>query len=136
MLISSINELDKIVDLVVNECKANVCLLLDGDLGAGKTTFSKVLLKRLGVQENVSSPTFVIMNQYQGENNLNINHMDAYRLTYEEEVDMYLDYFFEAFNIVEWSQNIDIDYEKYFKVIKIKITIIDENSRNFEIKGV
>ncbi|WP_027062926.1 tRNA (adenosine(37)-N6)-threonylcarbamoyltransferase complex ATPase subunit type 1 TsaE [Mesoplasma seiffertii] len=103
-------------------------LLLSGGLGAGKTTFSKFLLAELGVTERVTSPTFVIMNQYQGNNNLKINHVDAYRLTNDAELEMYLEEFEDALNIIEWYENLSLDLNAV-KYLKIDIQMIDENSR-------
>ncbi|AUF83770.1 tRNA (adenosine(37)-N6)-threonylcarbamoyltransferase complex ATPase subunit type 1 TsaE [Mesoplasma syrphidae] len=103
-------------------------LLLSGDLGAGKTTFSKYLLAELGVTQRVTSPTFVIMNQYHGSNNLKINHVDAYRLSNDAELEMYLEEFEDALNIIEWYENLNLDL-KNIKYIKISIQMINENSR-------
>ncbi|QEH61495.1 tRNA threonylcarbamoyladenosine biosynthesis protein TsaE [Spiroplasma chinense] len=133
--IESIEQLEKICQQILQECKENVCLLLSGDLGAGKTTFTKHLLKCMGVKEVVNSPTFVILNQYQAHDLL-INHMDAYRLENNEEVELYTENFYGAFNIIEWSENLNFDYEKDFKVIKITIKLIDEQIREFEIEGI
>ncbi|WP_303661983.1 tRNA (adenosine(37)-N6)-threonylcarbamoyltransferase complex ATPase subunit type 1 TsaE [Williamsoniiplasma luminosum] len=106
-------------------------LLLSGDLGAGKTTFTKQLLLNLGVKQNVTSPTFVIMNQYQ-VNDLVINHMDAYRLDKTSDVEMYFDEFDEAINIIEWPGNLNVDWTN-FKTIKLCFKIIDEETRQVEV---
>src|SRR5699024_1480060 len=98
--VDNLNELNKIVEYVLPHCTPNKYLLLSGDLGAGKTTFTKKLLSKLGVIENVTSPTFTIMNQYE-MNTLFINHMDAYRLNKEEEIDQFEEQFDNAFNIIE-----------------------------------
>lgn len=108
----------------------NTCILLDGMMGAGKTTLTKLLLKEMGVKEIVNSPTFVILNQYKTKD-LNINHMDAYRLDENEEVQLYTEHFYDSLNIIEWSKNLKINLQKYFKVIEVKISIIDENTREF-----
>ncbi|AGJ90572.1 tRNA (adenosine(37)-N6)-threonylcarbamoyltransferase complex ATPase subunit type 1 TsaE [Mycoplasma putrefaciens] len=104
-------------------------LLLNGDLGSGKTAFTKSLLKELGVKENISSPTFVILNQYQ-TNDFKINHVDAYRLNNDSEIDMYLDEFDNSINIIEWYENLSLDFSNTNK-ITITIKIIDENKRIF-----
>ncbi len=57
---------------------AGTCILLSGDLGAGKTTFTQGLAKGLDISKNVSSPTFTILKVYQGR--LPLYHIDAYRL--------------------------------------------------------
>ncbi len=59
-------------------------LLLSGDLGVGKTTFTKALCKELGVQEVVTSPTFTIMKTYHGK--FDIHHLDMYRIESEDDV--------------------------------------------------
>lgn len=56
-----------------------------GEMGSGKTTFIKALCENLGVKDNVSSPTFSIINEYQLDNGSSIYHMDLYRLKSEAE---------------------------------------------------
>ncbi|UWD34725.1 tRNA (adenosine(37)-N6)-threonylcarbamoyltransferase complex ATPase subunit type 1 TsaE [Mycoplasma cottewii] len=132
-----INNLDetkqfaKTLALEIKDRQLPFYILLNGDLGAGKTTFTKSLLKELGVSENVSSPTFVIMNQYKTDQ-FNINHVDAYRLSNDSEIDMYLDEFDNSINVVEWYENLNLDFNKLNK-ITIDIKIIDENKRIFII---
>lgn len=66
--------------------KANDVVLLDGDLGAGKTQFTKGVAKFLGVKNEIISPTFNILLQYQG-GSLALNHFDLYRLNNQLELD-------------------------------------------------
>ena len=82
-------------------------LALYGELGAGKTFFTKQLCKYLGVQENVSSPSYVLMNEYVG--NYTIRHLDLYRLDATEEVlelGLY-DMFEDSITIIEWPEIAD-----------------------------
>jgi tRNA threonylcarbamoyladenosine biosynthesis protein TsaE len=82
-------------------------LALYGELGAGKTFFTKQLCKYLGVQENVSSPSYVLMNEYIG--NYTIRHLDLYRLDATEEVlelGLY-DLFEDSITIIEWPEIAD-----------------------------
>ncbi|UCZ53699.1 tRNA (adenosine(37)-N6)-threonylcarbamoyltransferase complex ATPase subunit type 1 TsaE [Bacillus shivajii] len=81
-------------------------LTLEGDLGAGKTSFTKGLAKGLGIKRNVNSPTFTIMKEYVGR--LPLYHMDAYRLEDEME-DLGLDDYFEGegVTVVEWPSMIE-----------------------------
>lgn len=81
-------------------------LTLEGDLGAGKTTFTKGLAKGLGIERTVNSPTFTILKQYEGR--LNLNHFDVYRLENSDE-DIGFDELFadEAVSVVEWAQFIE-----------------------------
>jgi tRNA threonylcarbamoyladenosine biosynthesis protein TsaE len=82
-------------------------LALYGELGAGKTFFTQKLCKFLGVKENVSSPSYVLMNEYMGT--CTIRHLDLYRLDAAEEVlelglyDLYED----AITVIEWPEIAD-----------------------------
>ena len=87
MTLTDISELDAVVESVLKklQCKdggAAAVLALHGDLGAGKTTFTQILAKKLGVQEPVTSPTFVVMKNYPLENQPfnKLVHIDAYRI--------------------------------------------------------
>ena len=80
---------------------------LSGDLGAGKTAFIKGVVKSFGIVDKVSSPTFTIVNQYDGD--LTIYHFDAYRLENisRDECDWLDDYFFDdGVCLIEWAENI------------------------------
>ncbi len=111
-------------------------ILLNGDLGAGKTTFTKFVLKYLGVKDVITSPTFTLMREYKTKK-FDIYHFDMYRLNGGEEAtnlgfEEYL-YSNDSRNIVfvEWSENIkDILKGKF---IEINISLIDDNKRKFEI---
>lgn len=86
--------------------KAGSVLLLDGDLGAGKTTFVKGLAKGLGVPESVMthSPTFTLINQYPGK--LNLVHIDLYRIDHRQQlIELGIEEYFDGANIlaVEWA---------------------------------
>jgi len=85
--------------------KAGDIITLDGDLGAGKTCFTRGLVKGLGSDAMVSSPTFTIVNEYEG-GRLNVYHFDTYRLGDSEEFLMSgLDeYFYQGgVSVIEWS---------------------------------
>lgn len=78
-------------------------LTLEGDLGAGKTTFTQGLAKGLGVKRNVNSPTFTIMKEYNGR--LPLYHMDVYRLENSDEDLGFDEYIYgEGVCVVEWAQ--------------------------------
>ncbi|WP_342256828.1 tRNA (adenosine(37)-N6)-threonylcarbamoyltransferase complex ATPase subunit type 1 TsaE [Spiroplasma endosymbiont of Poecilobothrus nobilitatus] len=115
----------------------NLCLLLDGPLAAGKTTFTKYLLKALGVTTPVTSPTFLIMQQYTTNQQVIVNHMDCYRLLgleQEEKWEMYFEHFSDSINIIEWPAVISNQLSSKYEVIKITIKIINEDERIFTIK--
>ncbi len=83
-------------------------IALDGDLGAGKTTFSQAFAAAIGVKGIVNSPTFTIIKEYSGEK-LPLYHMDVYRLSPEEADDLGLDDYFygEGVTLVEWASLIE-----------------------------
>ncbi len=103
--IKNIEDWQEIVNKIVPELQHNI-LLLKGNLGAGKTTFTQFLLKKLGSTDEVSSPTYSIVNEYntpQGK----VYHFDLYRLknideVYDIGIEEYLDNAFLC--IIEWPE--------------------------------
>jgi tRNA threonylcarbamoyladenosine biosynthesis protein TsaE len=102
----------------------NDVLTLEGDLGAGKTTFTKGLAKGLGVRRNVNSPTFTIIKEYQGR--LPLYHMDVYRLDDSFE-DLGFDEYFHGggVTVVEWAHLI----EEQLPEEKLAVTILRKSDR-------
>ncbi|MDN5397083.1 MAG: tRNA (adenosine(37)-N6)-threonylcarbamoyltransferase complex ATPase subunit type 1 TsaE, partial [Chryseobacterium sp.] len=101
----SLHEWQEVVDKIIPDLKHNI-LLLKGNLGAGKTTFTQFLLKNLGSQDEVNSPTYSIVNEYTTPEG-KIYHFDLYRLKNIEEVydigiEEYLDHAFLC--IIEWPE--------------------------------
>ncbi|ATZ19950.1 tRNA (adenosine(37)-N6)-threonylcarbamoyltransferase complex ATPase subunit type 1 TsaE [Mesoplasma lactucae] len=131
--LASLEDTKKLAKELVKLAKPGVFFLMSGYLGAGKTTLTKSLLKELGVEESVTSPTFVIMNQYDN-GSLNINHMDAYRLTKNDDLYLYLETPEQDFNIIEWYDNVDFDYDNY-KNYKINITKTGDTTRLVTIES-
>lgn len=107
-------------------------LTLEGDLGAGKTTFTKGLGKGLGVKRTINSPTFTIMKEYQGR--VPFYHMDVYRLE-ESDEDLGFDEYFEGdgVTVVEWAQFID-DFLPQER-LEITIRYKDDSTRLFVLKA-
>ncbi|GAB3799313.1 tRNA (adenosine(37)-N6)-threonylcarbamoyltransferase complex ATPase subunit type 1 TsaE [Virgibacillus kimchii] len=109
--------------------KAGDVVTLEGDLGAGKTAFTKGVASGLGVKDTISSPTFTIIKEYQG--NLPLYHMDAYRLEYAEE-DIGFEEYFEGDGVcvVEWASYIESFLPE--NRLNIKIAYVDERTRRLE----
>ena len=108
-------------------------VLLNGDLGAGKTTLSQFIGKALGVKRNINSPTFNIIKSYQGLN-LKLHHMDCYRLEDSEEDLGFNEYFEdEAVILIEWSQFISEFLPP--SSLSINITTLNESERNIELEA-
>ena len=117
--------------------KAPCIILLDGDLGAGKTHFVKGFIKALGNDDLVTSPTFTIMNEYYVKN-MPIYHFDMYRLSsMDEAIAVGFEQYFDlnqlqGFSLVEWPQNVEGLFPK--NVVKINILKTDkENERRIVI---
>lgn len=107
-IISDISHNFEVAKQILSDFPDTKIFCLYGNLGAGKTTFTQSLCKVLGVDEAVTSPTFSLVNEYEGKNCI-IYHFDFYRIKSEEEVyDMgYEEYFYaDAYCFIEWGEKI------------------------------
>lgn len=105
MKVDSINEWQSIAEQVISKLQYNI-LLLKGNLGAGKTTFTQFLMKNLGSEDEISSPTYSIVNEYHTPKG-KVYHFDLYRLknideVYDIGIEEYLDNAFLC--IIEWPE--------------------------------
>ncbi|WP_379964594.1 tRNA (adenosine(37)-N6)-threonylcarbamoyltransferase complex ATPase subunit type 1 TsaE [Epilithonimonas sp. UC225_85] len=103
--INNLTEWDNVVKKIIPEIKYPI-LLLKGNLGAGKTTFSQFLMKELGSKDEISSPTYSIVNEYDTPKG-KVFHFDLYRLKSVEEaydfgIEEYLDNCY--LSIIEWPE--------------------------------
>ena len=107
-------------------------LVLDGDLGAGKTTFTKGLAKGLAIPDIIKSPTFTIIHEYH-DGRLPLYHMDAYRLENGGGEDLGLEEYFDSdgVSVVEWAEFVEDELPDDFLAIHFKRTA-DENKRILE----
>ena len=109
-------------------------IVLSGDLGSGKTKFTQGILKHFGLEDEISSPTFTIVNEYH-KDEINIYHFDVYRLSDSDEFyaiggDEYLN---NGICIIEWGEIIeDILPNDYIKINFTKDSE-NENYRNLEL---
>ena len=124
----------KFAKLVVeNGCFVN----LYGEIGAGKTAFVKFVAEALGIKEKVTSPSFVILNEYHSAS-LPVYHFDLYRLehvgisTITDELREYSDG--KKITFVEWAEF--SQGELPFERLEINVTYDDDDSRNYEFKSV
>ena len=124
IIVNCISELKSVALQLIQYKKNKNIICFYGEMGVGKTTFIKEICKNLLVDDNVSSPTFSIVNQYKTKENKIIYHFDFYRLETEEEAyDMgYEEYFFQNdLCLIEWPEKIEgLIPEDIIKVILIK----------------
>jgi len=129
----STEETKKLAFEIAKKIKPGTTVALYGDLGSGKTTFTRYFVQALGIENRVQSPTFVVARKY-GD----INHVDLYRLTTEEEaVDIGIEEMLEDIDkitIIEWPEIIEELLPE--ETIKIYFEYIDENTRKITIKNL
>ncbi len=108
----------------------NMIICLNGELGSGKTLFTKGFAQALGIKDNITSPTFSIIKEYNGE--LSLYHMDVYRLDGDTSGVNIEEYYTKGgVVIIEWADTIKDILPK--ERLDIKIKILDENKRIFVI---
>lgn len=132
IIVENIEEMKLFADKVSKTVFPGYVLCLEGDLGAGKTTFTKYMGKGMGFTDNINSPTFTIMKVYEGD--IDLYHMDVYRLNgigadYDLEEYIYAD----GVCVIEWYHHI-MDSLPEEKLI-IEIEIIGETRRLLKIEG-
>src|SRR6476660_8914029 len=104
--VHSLEETEQIANTLAGLLSPPDVITLEGDLGAGKTTFTQALAKGLGITRTVNSPTFTIMKQYEGR--LPFNHLDVYRLADSDEDLGWEEIFYgDAVSVVEWAHLIE-----------------------------
>lgn len=133
---NSVDETISIAEEFAKQLKNGDTILYKGEMGAGKTHFTKGIAKHFGIERGVSSPTFALVNEYIG-NDTNVFHFDLFRINSYD--DLYAIGFFDYFDrdgilAVEWSENISnlADYLENVWLVDIEKT--GEESREITIK--
>ena len=132
--IDSLSDLPRVAEAVVGALEGRNVVLLRGGMGAGKTTLVSRIAALLGAEDAVTSPTFALVNQYQGSVH-RIYHFDFYRIDRIEEVfDLgYEEYFYSGdLCFVEWPENIEPLIPD--DAMEVRITAGDGEERIFEIE--
>ena len=119
-----------------NQKKGDV-IVLTGDLGSGKTKLTEGILTYFGLEKEISSPTFTIVNEYYTEN-LNIYHFDVYRLEEEEEFSAIggEEYFEKGAVIIEWGEMIESLLPKSYLQITFTRDLENENLRKLVFEKI
>lgn len=131
--INSLEELDKVAQAVVESLNGRTVVAFDAPMGAGKTTLIGRIARYLGSEDDTTSPTFAIVNQYEGDRT--IYHFDMYRIDRIEEA---LDFGTEEYLssgelcLVEWPEKIEALLPDDTMVVKIDI--LSESARRFIIR--
>ncbi len=126
----SAEETEEIAKELAKTLSAGSIILYEGDLGAGKTTFTKGIAKALGISEVVTSPTFALVNEYYGK--FPLFHFDLYRISNTD--DLYAIGFFDYLDrggiiCAEWSENIPELEQEFKNAVKVRIEKLSDSER-------
>ena len=130
----SLEDLASIAAEIISSVK-NKTLLFYGEMGVGKTTFIKEICQQLGILDNISSPTFSLVNEYQTSKKEKVFHFDFYRIEEEEEaLDIGIEEYFDSdeWCLVEWPENIENLLP--LDAAQIHLSILDDEQRNIQLK--
>lgn len=131
----STEDTERLGERIAARLQGQEMIALFGDLGAGKTAFTRGLCRGLGIEDGVSSPTFAIVNAYRGR--YPVYHFDMYRIGSVDDLFAtgFYDYPGTGVIVIEWSENIESELED--DAIRIRIGMgDDENERIIEIEGM
>ncbi len=122
---------------IAKNFKKGDVIVLTGDLGSGKTKLTEGILTYFGLEKEISSPTFTIVNEYYTEN-LNIYHFDVYRLEEEEEFSAIggEEYFEKGAVIIEWGEMIESLLPKSYLQITFTRDLENENLRKLVFEKI
>ena len=132
-IVNGIEETNELAKKFAMGLNVGDVVLLNGDLGAGKTTFTQCVFHALGVKDVVNSPTFAILKSYEGKDCV-LHHFDTYRITTEEAIEAGFDEVLssrDSIIFIEWSETIAPLLPKVCRIVNIKA--LDETKREFEI---
>lgn len=132
--IHSEEELPEVAEALLDALNGRTVVALRGEMGAGKTTLIRSVADALGVEDQVTSPTFALVNQYEGANGERLFHFDFYRIEDEREAfDLgYEEYFYSGdLCFVEWPEKIESLLPE--EVVEVRIRVDSPTERTFEI---
>ena len=135
LISNSEEETKNIAKKIASQLKVKDIVILEGDLGAGKTKFTEGILEYFNLQDEISSPTFTIVNEY-NTSKFNIYHFDVYRLA---DIDEFYamggeEYFEKGICIIEWGEIIEECLPKDYIKINISQDLENENIRKLDIE--
>ena len=132
---NSETETMKIAEKIAKQLKKGDIIILSGELGSGKTKFTEGILKYFGLENEISSPTFTIVNEY-NSSNVNIYHFDVYRIS---DIDEFFaiggeEYFEKGISIIEWGEIIEEILPKNYVKIYFSRNDNETNKRILKIE--
>ncbi|MBO5351099.1 MAG: tRNA (adenosine(37)-N6)-threonylcarbamoyltransferase complex ATPase subunit type 1 TsaE [Alistipes sp.] len=133
--IDSEDQLHEVAEALLDSLDGRTVVALRGEMGAGKTTLVRAVAEQLGASDQVTSPTFALVNQYEGAEGERIFHFDFYRIEDEREAfDLgYEEYFYSGdLCFVEWPEKIEGLMPD--AVMEVRITVEGPTERSFEIE--
>ena len=134
IVIASLDELKDVAEAVIESLEGRNVVALFGAMGAGKTTLISAIMEHLGSTDNVTSPTFALVNQYNTAANEPVYHFDFYRINrIEEAFDMgYEEYFYSGdLCLVEWPELVEQLLPDDAMVVRIEV--LSPTERKFSI---
>ncbi|MEO0095100.1 MAG: tRNA (adenosine(37)-N6)-threonylcarbamoyltransferase complex ATPase subunit type 1 TsaE [candidate division WOR-3 bacterium] len=130
------NETINLAKKIARKLKPKDIIFLAGELGSGKTTFTKGICLGLGVKEPVTSPSFVIVSEYKGK--MKVSHIDLYRLKESDfstlPVEEY--YITDGITIIEWADRLPKFLERNMRGLYISFRVIKDNEREIKIEDL
>jgi tRNA threonylcarbamoyladenosine biosynthesis protein TsaE len=130
IIIKGLENIDDAAREFLKRKPINPIVALYGEMGAGKTTFTKALCRVLGVVDGVNSPTFTLINEYRTKQDETIFHFDFYRIEkLEEAFDIGFEEFIYSGNlcIIEWPEKIEQILPP--DTLRVKISVLEDGSR-------
>jgi tRNA threonylcarbamoyladenosine biosynthesis protein TsaE len=122
--VTTLKSLDKAAKKLIEQFPGQRVFAFYGKMGAGKTTFIQAVCRELGTSDNVTSPTFALINEYKTEAGNSIFHFDFYRIKdLEEAYDLgYEDYFYSGnYCLIEWPEKIESLLPQNYVEVKIEV---------------
>ncbi len=133
--VNSIKTLDGVAEKLISGFPGQRIFAFYGKMGAGKTTFIQAVCKAIGTDDNVTSPTFALVNEYKTKNGESIYHFDFYRIKdLEEAFDLgYEDYFYSGkYCLIEWPEKIESLLPQDY--VEVKIEVLENEEREITAK--
>jgi len=133
--VSKISDLERIASSIIERGEGFNIWLFDGEMGSGKTTLIREICKVIGVNDNVNSPSFGLVNEYQSIAGPSIYHFDFFRIKNEEEAERIglNEYFYSGdLCMIEWPEKINSLLPHRY--LRISLKIVHDHQREIYLK--